>query len=177
LAEVAATGTCRPYEKEFFRKDGSRVPVLMAGANFDELRHQGVAFALDLTERKRAEAELAHVNRVATMGELMPPLTAACCSVQIGRTGSRSRRDFQPRFDSVGAIVQTETAWGVPAAGEPCVLFLPANTAHQFVGSCWYRQQSRMKINVSSNRYGIRRLSARGTIPPSALIAGVHIRQ
>jgi PAS domain S-box-containing protein len=75
LAEVAATGTCRPYEKEFFRKDGSRVPVLMAGANFDELRHQGVAFALDLTERKRAEAELAHANRVATMGELMPPLT------------------------------------------------------------------------------------------------------
>ncbi|SED35510.1 trifunctional serine/threonine-protein kinase/ATP-binding protein/sensor histidine kinase [Bradyrhizobium erythrophlei] len=70
LAEVAATGTCRPYEKEFFRSDGSRVPVLMAGANFDELRHQGVAFALDLTERKQVEAELAHANRVATMGEL-----------------------------------------------------------------------------------------------------------
>ncbi|WFU73424.1 AAA family ATPase [Bradyrhizobium sp. CB2312] len=70
LAEVAATGTCTPYEKEFLRKDGSRVPVLMAGANFDELRQQGVAFALDLTERKRAEAELAHANRVATMGQL-----------------------------------------------------------------------------------------------------------
>ena len=70
LAEIAATGTCKPYEKEFFRKDGSRVPVLMAGANFDELRHQGVAFALDLTERKRAEADLAHANRVATMGQL-----------------------------------------------------------------------------------------------------------
>jgi PAS domain S-box-containing protein len=70
LAEVAATGTCRPYEKEFFRKDDCRMPVLMAGANFGELRHQGVAFALDLTERKRAEAELAHANRVATMGQL-----------------------------------------------------------------------------------------------------------
>lgn len=70
LAEIAATGTCRPYEKEFFRKNESRVPVLMAAANFDELRHQGVAFALDLTERKRADAELAHANRVATMGEL-----------------------------------------------------------------------------------------------------------
>jgi len=70
LAELASTGTCRPYEKEYFRRDGSRVPVLMAGANFDELRRQGVAFALDLTERKRAEAELAHANRVATMGQL-----------------------------------------------------------------------------------------------------------
>ena len=70
LAEITASGTCKPYEKEYFRKDGSRVPVLMAGANFDEHRHQGVAFALDLTEQKRAEAELAHANRVATMGEL-----------------------------------------------------------------------------------------------------------
>jgi PAS domain S-box-containing protein len=84
LAEVASTGTCRPYEKEFSRKDDSRVPVLVAAANFGELRHQGVAFALDLTERKRADAELrdaerrnldaqlqlAHVNRIATMGQL-----------------------------------------------------------------------------------------------------------
>ena len=70
LAEIAATGTCKPYEKEYFRKDGSRVPVLMAGANFGQLRHQGVAFVLDLSERKRAEAELAHANRVATMGQL-----------------------------------------------------------------------------------------------------------
>jgi C4-dicarboxylate-specific signal transduction histidine kinase len=42
----------------------------MAAANFGELRHQGVAFALDLTERKRAEAELLHANRVATLGQL-----------------------------------------------------------------------------------------------------------
>jgi C4-dicarboxylate-specific signal transduction histidine kinase len=46
------------------------VPVLVGGATFSELRHQGVAFVLDLTERKRAEAELAHANRVATMGQL-----------------------------------------------------------------------------------------------------------
>jgi PAS domain S-box-containing protein len=70
LAEIAATGTCKPYEKEYFRKDGSRVPVFMAGANFGQLRHEGVAFALDLSERKRAEAELMHANRIATMGQL-----------------------------------------------------------------------------------------------------------
>jgi PAS domain S-box-containing protein len=70
VVEVAATGTCRRYEKEYFRRDNSRVPVLIAGANSDELRRQGVAFALDLTERKRVEAELVHANRVATMGQL-----------------------------------------------------------------------------------------------------------
>jgi PAS domain S-box-containing protein len=70
LAELASTGTWRPAEKDFFRKDGSRVPVLVGGATFGELRHQGVAFVVDLTERKRAEAELVHANRVATMGQL-----------------------------------------------------------------------------------------------------------
>ena len=68
-AELASTGTWRPYEKEFFRKDGSRVPVLVGGATFGD-RHQGVAFVVDLSERKRAEAELMHANRVATMGQL-----------------------------------------------------------------------------------------------------------
>ncbi len=70
LAELVSTGTWRPCEKDFFRKDGSRVPVLVGGATFGELRQQGVAFVVDLSERKRAEAELAHANRVATMGQL-----------------------------------------------------------------------------------------------------------
>jgi PAS domain S-box-containing protein len=70
LAELVSTGTCGPCEKDFFRKDGSRVPVLVGGATFGELRRQGVAFVVDLTERKRAEAELAHANRVTTMGQL-----------------------------------------------------------------------------------------------------------
>jgi PAS domain S-box-containing protein len=84
LAQVSATGSCRPYEKEYFRKDGSRVPVLIAGALFEWNRDEGVAFIIDMTARKRAEEklraseqrlldaqmELAHVNRVSTIGQL-----------------------------------------------------------------------------------------------------------
>jgi len=55
MAEVMAAGSHKPFEKEYFRKDGSRVPVLIGGAAFDEHRDQGVSFVLDLTERKRAE--------------------------------------------------------------------------------------------------------------------------
>ena len=55
LAERKSTGNVQPYEKEYFQKDGSRVPVLIGAANFDESGSQGVAFVLDLTERKRAE--------------------------------------------------------------------------------------------------------------------------
>jgi PAS domain S-box-containing protein len=58
LAERKSTGKLQPYEKEYFRKDGSRVPALMGAANFEESGNQGVAFVLDLTERKRAEQAL-----------------------------------------------------------------------------------------------------------------------
>ena len=57
-ADLRSTGTVQPYEKEFFRKDGSRVPVLIGGALFDAQGNDGVAFALDLSEQKRDEAEI-----------------------------------------------------------------------------------------------------------------------
>jgi PAS domain S-box-containing protein len=83
-AELKMLGTVQPFEKEYLRKDGSRVPVLTGGTLFEESGNQGVSFVLDLTERKRAEAEareserryreaqmaLAHANRVTTMGQL-----------------------------------------------------------------------------------------------------------
>ncbi|WP_438005899.1 AAA family ATPase [Sorangium sp. So ce321] len=55
LDEIDSTGQFRPYEKEFFRKDGSRVPVLLGGARFEGSDNQGVAFVLDVSERKQAE--------------------------------------------------------------------------------------------------------------------------
>ena len=58
VAELREHGVSQPSEKEFFHKDGSRIPVLIGGACFDETRTHGVAFVLDLTERKRAEDEL-----------------------------------------------------------------------------------------------------------------------
>ena len=77
VPELKATGRVQPYEKEFFRKGGGRVPVLIGAATFEEDAHEGVAFVLDLTERKSAadamrevQAELAHANRLATMGQL-----------------------------------------------------------------------------------------------------------
>jgi PAS domain S-box-containing protein len=84
LAELKAVGTLEPRENEYFRKDGSRVPVLVARALFEWKPDEGVAFVIDMTDRKRAEEklraseqrfldaqmELAHVTRVTTLGEL-----------------------------------------------------------------------------------------------------------
>ena len=73
-----------PIEKEYIRKEGSRVPILLGATSFEEGGRQGVAFVLDLTERRRMEAEaqqselryrdaqmeLARANRVSTLGQL-----------------------------------------------------------------------------------------------------------
>ena len=104
LPELKTTGSLQPFEKEYFRKDGGRIPVLIGAASFEKSGNQGVAFVLDLTERKRAEAEareserryrevqmdLAYANRVATMGQLTAsiahevkqPITATVSNAQ-----------------------------------------------------------------------------------------------
>jgi PAS domain S-box-containing protein len=58
VPELRETGSLPSFEKEYFRKDGSRVPILIGVAMFEEGGTQGVAFVLDLTERKRAEEAL-----------------------------------------------------------------------------------------------------------------------
>jgi PAS domain S-box-containing protein len=77
VADLKASGIFQPFEKEYFRKDGSRLPVLLGGAFFEGSGNEGVAFVLDLSERKRAEdalrstrAELARAARLATMAAL-----------------------------------------------------------------------------------------------------------
>ncbi|HTJ58900.1 MAG TPA: AAA family ATPase [Devosiaceae bacterium] len=105
VPEVRTSGFVQPYEKEYFRKDGSRVPVLIGAATIEQDGDEGVAFVLDLSERKRAEAEardseqryrevqaaLAHANRVATMGQLTAsiahevkqPITSTVLNAQV----------------------------------------------------------------------------------------------
>jgi PAS domain S-box-containing protein len=84
LEELAATGTAQPYEKEYLHKNGHRVPVIVGGAVFQDAGNKGIGFVVDVTDRKRAEAaaresedrcreaqmELAHANRVTTLGQL-----------------------------------------------------------------------------------------------------------
>jgi PAS domain S-box-containing protein len=58
VAELRAKNTVVPFEKEYMRSDGSRVPVLLGSAFLEGSQQFGVSFVLDLSDRKQAELEL-----------------------------------------------------------------------------------------------------------------------
>lgn len=70
LEQLRITGTCTPYEKEFYRKDGTRVPILIGSATFEDCPEEGVCFIVDLTERKKLEQQFLRAQRMESIGTL-----------------------------------------------------------------------------------------------------------
>ena len=58
IQEAAERGSCTPYEKEYMRKDGSRVPILCGYALLENSEDEYIGFVLDLSEQKQTEHEL-----------------------------------------------------------------------------------------------------------------------
>ncbi len=84
IRELQERGVSDPYEKEYERADGTRVPVYIADAMLPGPGEQILTLVLDISERKRAEQALQAKNeeiqamsqqlwqaaKLATMGEL-----------------------------------------------------------------------------------------------------------
>lgn len=60
LLEAKEKGVCTPYEKEFIRKDGTRVPVLINHVRQGKNQNKFVTFVLNLSEKKQVRAEMKH---------------------------------------------------------------------------------------------------------------------
>ena len=58
IEQMRITKVCPPFEKEYIRKDGSRIHVLLGTMLLDGSQTDCVCFVLDITERKSAEAEI-----------------------------------------------------------------------------------------------------------------------
>ncbi|MHB8519853.1 MAG: PAS domain-containing hybrid sensor histidine kinase/response regulator [Limisphaerales bacterium] len=71
LQQVRERGVAPPVEKEYFHKDGRRVPVLVGAAAYETVggNIHCVAFALDLTKRKQTERELHEQARLLDLAQ------------------------------------------------------------------------------------------------------------
>ncbi|PHM09096.1 DUF4118 domain-containing protein [Nostoc sp. 'Peltigera malacea cyanobiont' DB3992] len=67
IQELTITGSCKPFEQKYIRKDGSLVPVLIGFAKQGD--RTIIGFVLDLSERKQAEAEAQHRARQAEVAQ------------------------------------------------------------------------------------------------------------
>ncbi|AUW42607.1 ATP-binding sensor histidine kinase [Rhizobium leguminosarum] len=131
IGEMLATGVATPFEGEYVRKDGSRVPALIGAALFDGRPTEGVAFVIDLTELRRAEwsardserryhdsqLALAHANRVTTLGhlaasiahELSQPLSGVVVNAEAARLLLNERPNLPEAREALGRIVRDGT--------------------------------------------------------------------
>ncbi|MFN6465109.1 MAG: PAS domain S-box protein [Nostoc sp. DedVER02] len=57
ILEVQTTGVSKIFEKEYIHRDGKRVPIVLGIALLNDSEDNGVAFVLDITDRKLAEKE------------------------------------------------------------------------------------------------------------------------
>ena len=99
--ELAMTGVCTPFEKDFIRKDGSRVPVLIGATYFDAKCGMSLCFVLDLTYRREAEA------RALASGELIE-------SIRLAQLDFIADADLRRVFDSLleSLLILTQSRYG-----------------------------------------------------------------
>lgn len=76
VVELRETGKHRAAEKEYLRKDGTRVPILVASTFFPGSRTEGVGFILDISSRKHAEQRLRASERKFSLMFNVAPFAA-----------------------------------------------------------------------------------------------------
>jgi PAS domain S-box-containing protein len=75
IAEAAARGSCTKYEKEYIRKDGKRVPILVGYTLLEGSQDEYIALILDISAQKQAEVQLRESSRwFRALAESLPQL-------------------------------------------------------------------------------------------------------
>lgn len=112
IKQMRMTKVCPAFEKEYIRKDGSRIHVLLGTMLIDGSQTDCVCFVLDITQRKSAEAEIRKAleqekelselkSRFVSMvsHEFRNPLNAISVSVQLlERFGEKWSKEKQSDF-------------------------------------------------------------------------------
>ena len=112
--QLRESGVMTPFEKEYIRKDGSRLPVILGAALMEDSAEEFVAWVVDIAKRKRAETLLheafgelraAHDDLQRAEGmrdsltqmlvhDLRTPLTTMLLSLDMLQTMTEDSTDF-----------------------------------------------------------------------------------
>ena len=151
--ELSSGGVVRPREKEYLRKDGQRIPVLIGVTSLKEAPNEVVAFVLDLSERRRAEATLTRLRQTeASEAKFRGLLEAAPDAIVIIKD------------DGKIAIVnaQAEEMFGYTRQeliGEPVELLVPRRFADAHVRnrSDYFKEPRARRMGAGLELLGVRR--------------------
>lgn len=160
LEELLATGRSTPFEKEYYRKDGSRVPVLIGATLLEHSPLQWVCFVLDLTERKQIEERLLQAQKMESIGLLAGGIAHDFNNLLTGVLGNASLAlDGLPPSHPVRRRIK-----GVISASEKA-----ADLTRQLLAYAGKGQFVIRAVNLSERVRGITEL-IRASIPKSVRI-------
>ncbi|WP_428936886.1 CHASE domain-containing protein [Fontivita pretiosa] len=121
IQELRARSVCAPYENEYIRPDGTRVPVLIGVALLEGSQDEHVAFTIDLTQRKRQERELRMAKEAAEAAnrakdqflavlshELRTPLTPVLALAAAGSADAALPPEIRADFAVIRRNVELE---------------------------------------------------------------------
>jgi PAS domain S-box-containing protein len=165
IDQQKSSGRFDPFEKEFTIKDGSRVPVLIGGATFEKGGNQGVAFVLDLTERKRAENALR--EREAQLAEARRELRQMIDTIPIpvASYSADARRDFVnaawKKYTGLSDEAARGTDWSVVA--HPDHIATGEKMWHDALaaGEPWHTEERVRRADGQYRWFSIDRVAAR----------------
>lgn len=150
MADLKAFGIFQPFEKEYFRKDGSRVPVLLGGTLFERDGNEGVAFVLDQTEQKRRQR--AEETRLQTERQYRTVVETATDAVVTIDAASVIRL-VNPAVTKVFGYEPAEVI------GQPLTVLMPEHLADRYrMGVRHYLETGARRLNWSATELiGVRK--------------------
>ena len=116
IEEAMATGVSSIYEKEYVHRDGRRVPIVLGIALLNNSQHDGVAFVLDITERKQVEEALRESNRRVTniLESITDAFVALDCEWRITYVNQETARlSGQKPEEMIGKTHWEQWPWSV----------------------------------------------------------------